>query len=67
MAETEQERYHQGAQDGYREGYISGYEMALNDVIHMIREEFPDPNPLSSIFTPYIGDGIIEIIENMKG
>ncbi|WPH58245.1 hypothetical protein SEA_ALONE_115 [Streptomyces phage Alone3] len=55
--------YHTGAQDGYK----VGYERALNDVIEMIRDNFPDPNPLSSIFTPYIGDGIIEEIENMKG
>lgn len=55
--------YHVGAQDGYK----AGYNQALTDVIEMIRDEFPDPNPLSSIFTPYIGDGIIENIENMKG
>jgi len=55
--------YHEGAQDGYK----VGYEAALNDVIQMIRDEFPDPNPLSSIFTPYIGDDIIENIEKMKG
>lgn len=55
--------YHVGAQDGYKEGY----KRALDDVIQMIRDDFPDPNPLSSIFTPYIGDGIIEEIENMKG
>ncbi len=53
--------YHVGAQDGYK----AGYNQALFDVIEMIRDDFPDPNPLSSIFTPYIGDGIIENIENM--
>lgn len=55
--------YHEGAQAGFK----VGYEQALNDVIQMIRDEFPDPNPLSSIFTPYIGDGIIDNIEKMKG
>jgi len=54
--------YHAGAQDGYK----TGYNQALQDVINMIELEFPDPNPLSSIFTPYIGDGIIENVENMK-
>ena len=65
MAETD--RYHEGAQDGYKVGHEQGYNKALQDVIDMIELEFPDPNPLSSIFTPYIGDGIIENIENMKG
>lgn len=55
--------YHAGAQDGYK----AGYNKALQDVINMIELEFPDPNPLSTLFTPYIGDGIIENIENMKG
>jgi len=54
--------YHEGAQDGFK----AGYQQALDAVIEMIREEFPDPNPLSSIFTPYIGDGIIDNIEQMK-
>ncbi len=54
--------YHTGAQDGYN----AGYNQALQDVINMIELEFPDPNPLSSSFTPYIGDGIIENVENMK-
>lgn len=56
------DRYHEGAQDGYK----VGYQDALTDIIQMIRDDFPDPNPLSSIFTPYIGDGIIDTIEKMK-
>lgn len=55
--------YHVGAQDGYKAGYVA----ALNDVIKMITEDYPDPNPLSSVFTPYIGDHIVDAIENMKG
>ncbi len=61
MAETD--RYHEGAQAGYK----VGYDDALTDIIQMIRDDFPDPNPLSSIFTPYIGDAIIDTIEKMKG
>lgn len=55
--------YHEGVQDGYK----AGYEVALNDVIKMIAKDYPDPNPLSSVFTPYIGDRIVDAIENMKG
>jgi hypothetical protein len=33
------------------------------EVIELIKEEFPDPNPLSSIFTPYVGDAIIDRIK----
>lgn len=51
--------YHDGAQDGY--------ERALNDVIEMIKDEFPDPNPLASLFETYVGTAIINRINEMKG
>lgn len=55
--------YHAGAQDGFK----SGYDRALFDVIHMIQEEFPDSNPLGSIFKPYLGDEIVNRIVEMRG
>ncbi len=58
-----EDRYHEGAQDGYAQGY----NIALANIQEMIRDSFPDPNPLSSIFTPYIGYEIIDEIEKMKG
>jgi hypothetical protein len=54
--------YHDGAQDGYR----TGYNQALQDVVNMIELEFPDPNPLSTLFTPYIGYDIVKEIESMR-
>lgn len=60
------EEYVPSVRIGYNEGFQMGYEAALDDVIQMIRDNFPDPNPLASIFTPYIGDIIIENIENMQ-
>ncbi|APC46373.1 hypothetical protein HWB05_gp111 [Streptomyces phage BRock] len=62
--------YHDGAQAGFNEGFnaghTSGYYEAMDDVIALIRDEFPDPNPFSTLFTPYIGDDIIEAIEKMR-
>lgn len=49
--------------DGAQAGYVEGYNAALREAIEMIREEFPDPNPLSSIFTPYIGHEIVDKLE----
>ncbi len=51
--------FHEGAQEGYH--------YALIDVIEMIRNEFPDPNPMASLFNEYVGDRIIRRIEEMKG
>ena len=31
----------------------------MREVAQLIEERFPDPNPLSSIFQPYIGDKIV--------
>lgn len=31
----------------------------MREVAQLIEERFPDPNPLGSIFRPYIGDEIV--------
>jgi hypothetical protein len=33
------------------------------EVIELIKTEFPDPNPLGSLFSPYVGDLIIDRIK----
>lgn len=53
--------------DAYYQGSQDGYEQALDDVILMITTDHPDPNPLASLFDPYIGDKIIKSINQMKG
>lgn len=58
-----EDRYHEGAQDGY----VDGYNQALQDVIEVIAADFPDPNPLASLFEVYLGNQIIDAINNMKG
>jgi len=42
------------------------YNSILENIIVMITEDFPDPNPLGSLFSTYIGDSIIYAIERMK-
>jgi len=54
--------YHVGTQDGYK----AGYNQALDDLRELIEWEFPDPNPLSSIFSSYIGHDIIDRINQMR-
>lgn len=37
----------------------------LKDLAQHIRDEFPDPNPLASIFSTWWGDEIADYIENL--
>lgn len=32
------------------------------EIIELIKDEFPDPNPLGSLFSPYVGDLIADRI-----
>lgn len=38
----------------------------LDSIIRMIEQDFPDPNPLASIFSPYVGDEIVNRLKQMK-
>jgi len=63
---AESDRYHDGAQAGYKVGHEAGYNQALHDVVRMMKNDFPDPNPLAHIFEPFVVTQIIEAIEEMK-
>jgi hypothetical protein len=51
----------------FHEGTQAGYAQALEDVIRMIVSDFPDMNPMASLFSPYVGDSIVKRIEEMRG
>jgi hypothetical protein len=37
--------------------------LTLHELAQEVRDEFPDPNPLASIFKPYLGEEIARFIE----
>lgn len=45
------------------ETVISGLEKHISE---NIRDEFPDPNPLASLFSGYLGDDIADYVLNRR-
>lgn len=37
----------------------------LREAADLIDQEFPDPNPLASVFEPYVGDRITDRLRQM--